>query len=90
MDDQELHNLLEQLHSEIERSDTVDEEERELLQHLAADIRRLLDRSEGEVNPSEPSMIKRLEESIDQYEITHPDLTMLLSKLLSILSNAGI
>jgi predicted component of type VI protein secretion system len=90
MDDQELHNLLEQLHSEIERSDTVDEEERELLQHLAADIRRLLDRSEGEVNPSETSMIKRVEESIDQYEITHPDLTMLLSKLLTILSNAGI
>jgi hypothetical protein len=90
MDDQELRSLLEQLHAEIERSATVDEKERELLTHLAADIRVLLARSEGEENPTEPSVVKRLEEAVDQYEITHPDLTMLLSKLLAILSNAGI
>jgi predicted component of type VI protein secretion system len=90
MDDQELRGLLEQVHAEIERSGTVDEKERELLQHLAADIRDLLARSEGEENPAEPSVVKRLEEAVDQYEITHPDLTMLLSKLLETLSNAGI
>jgi hypothetical protein len=90
MDDQELRSLLEQLHAEIERSETADEKERELLQHLAADIRDLLARSEGEETPPEPSVVKRLEEAVDQYEITHPDLTMLLSKLLAILSNAGI
>ncbi len=90
MDDQELRSLLEQVHAEIERSDTVDEKERELLTHLAADIRELLARSEGEENLSEPSVVKRLEEAVDQYEITHPDLTMLLSKLLETLSNAGI
>jgi hypothetical protein len=90
MDDQELRSLLEQLHNEIERSETVDEKERELLQHLGADIRELLARSEGEENPSEPSVVKRLEESIDHFEVTHPDLTMLLAKLLETLSNAGI
>jgi len=90
MDDQELRSLLEQLHKEIESSATVDEKEQELLQHLAADIRDLLARSEGEESPPEPSVVKRLEEAVDQYEITHPDLTMLLSKLLAILSNAGI
>jgi hypothetical protein len=90
MDDQELRSLLEQLHNEIERSETVDEKERELLQHLGADIRALLARSEGEENSAEPTVVKRLEDAVDQYEITHPDLTMLLSKLLAILSNAGI
>jgi hypothetical protein len=90
MDDQELHELLDQLHAEIEHSKTVDEEERQLLQHLEEDIRLLLARSERGENPSEPSMVKRLEEAIDQYEVTHPDLTMSLSKLLAILSNAGI
>jgi hypothetical protein len=90
MDDQELHELLEQLHAEIERSDTIDKEEQQLLQHLEEDIRLLLARSESGENPSEPSMVKRLEEAIDQYEVTHPDLTMSLSKLLAILSNAGI
>jgi len=90
MDDQELRSLLEQLHTEIESSATVDEKERELLQHLGADIRALLARSESEENPPEPSVVKRLEDAVDHFEVTHPDLTMLLSKLLETLSNAGI
>ncbi len=90
MDDQELRSLLERLHSEIERTDTVDEKGQELLKDLAADIRQLLARAEGEGTQPEPSMINRLEESVDHYEVTHPDLTMLLTKVLSILSNAGI
>jgi len=90
MEDQDLRSLLERLHTEIERNEPLDEKERELLQHLGADIRELLARSEGEGTQAEPSMIKRLEESIDHFEITHPDLTMLLDRLLAILSNAGI
>ncbi len=90
MDDQDLHSLLEELHTELERNEPLDEAERELLQHLEADIRELLARSEGEQLQAEPSVIKRLEESIDHYERTYPELTMLLNKLLSILSNAGI
>jgi hypothetical protein len=90
MEDQELRSLLERLHTEIERNEPLDEEERELLQHLGTDIRELLARSEGEGTQAEPSMLKRLEDSIHHYEVTHPDLTMLLDKLLSILSNAGI
>ena len=90
MDDQDLRSLLERLHTEIERNEPLDEKERELLQHLGVDIRELLARSEGEETQAESSMITRLEESLDQFEITHPDLTMLLNKLLAILSNAGI
>jgi hypothetical protein len=90
MEDQELRSLLEELHAEIERSETVDEKERELLTHLAVDIRDLLARSEGEENPAESSVVNRLEESIEHFEVTHPDLTMLLSRLLETLSNAGI
>jgi hypothetical protein len=90
MDDQELINLLEQLHTEIERHEPVDEKERELLQHLAADIRELLARSGDEKTQTDTSMLERLGESIKHFEITHPSLTMLLDKLLTILSNAGI
>ena len=90
MDDQELHSLLERLHTEIERNQPLDEEERALLKHLGADIRDLLSRSEGKETQAEPSLIKRLEDSIDHYEVTYPELTLLLDKLLSILSNAGI
>lgn len=90
MDDQELHSLLERLHTEIERNETLDEEERQMLQHLGEDIRELLARSEGEEQQAEPSMTERLEESIYRYEATHPDLTLMLNQLLATLSNAGI
>jgi cob(I)alamin adenosyltransferase len=90
MDDQELRSLLERLHREIEHNQPLDEKERELLQQLGEDIHELLARPEGKGTQAEASMIKRLEESIDHYEITYPDLTLLLNELLAILSNAGI
>ena len=90
MDDQELRDLLERLHSEIERHEPLDEQERELLQHLGTDIRELLARSESEEIQPESSLVERLEESVEHFEITHPELTLLLDKLLAILSNAGI
>ncbi len=90
MNDQDLRSLLERLHAEIERNEPLDDQERALLQHLSADIRDLLDRSEFGAAQADQSMIDRLEESIEHYEVTHPDLTMLLGKLLAILSNAGI
>ncbi len=90
MDDPELHSLMERLHAEVERSDKVDDEERELLRHLTADIQALLARSEGGQAVVESTVVKRVEDTIDQYEVTHPDLTLLLTKLLSILNNAGI
>lgn len=90
MDDQELRELLEELHKEIEKTETVDEKGREMLRHLGADISQFLDRTECLQDQDQPSLIERLEESVDHYEISHPDLTMVLAKLLATLSNAGI
>jgi hypothetical protein len=87
MKDQELHKLLEQLHEEIERTQNIDEQGEQLLRDLESDIQHLLDRSETSAHPS---TVQRLEDSIRYYEVTHPTLTSTLSKLLAILSNAGI
>ena len=87
MDDQKLNQLLEQLHKEIEGIESVDEKEQELLRDLSTDIRELLERAEGK-QPA--SMLERIEQAIDQFEVTHPDLTAALSNLSAILSNAGI
>ncbi len=90
MDNQELRKLLEQLHSEIDQTDSVDEKGRELLQALGKDIRELLARSAEEPSQAQPSMLERLENSISYLEVTHPTLTNTLSALLESLSNAGI
>ena len=88
MDNQEIDKLLEQLNKEIEGIQPDDEKGQELLRELSADIRELLERAESK-QPA-PSMMQRLEASIDHFEITHPDLTAALSSISTILNNAGI
>jgi hypothetical protein len=91
MDNQELGKLLEQLHSEIEHTESIDEKGRERLRDLATDIGDLLARSDDEqVQPQAASLLERLEDSISYLEVTHPTLTQTLSRVLETLSNAGI
>jgi hypothetical protein len=90
MDDQELRDLLENLHTEIQHTNSVDEKGRELLHDLEGDIRDLLERSESLSEQSNPSVILRLEESIYHFEATHPTLSEQLTRLMAVLSNAGI
>lgn len=91
MDDEELRELLEELHQKIETTNSVDEKGRELLSHLSVDIRNLLERT-GHDSPLYSNRLEmgRLEESIRHFEVTHPNLTAALSQLLNILNNAGI
>jgi hypothetical protein len=90
MDDQELRELLERLHGEIDQTTSLDDNEKALLRDLRADIGDLLERSESDRLLPHPTIVQRLESTIDQVEATHPALNTLLTKLLEILSNAGI
>jgi len=89
MADQNLQELLEKLHDELERTEVTDEAKRERLRHLEADIRRLRDRA-GERPEADDPMFERFQDSIDQFEETHPQLTLMISEMMTILSNAGI
>ena len=91
MNDDELRQLLEDLHQRIESTDTVDEQGREMLNHLSMDIRNLLERTATDEPRRDTSKeVNSLEESIRHFEVTHPTLTATLSQMLNILNNAGI
>jgi hypothetical protein len=90
MSDENLRKLLEQLHDELERSQSMDEKGDELLRHLNADINNLLKRSEKGKTQSDEPLLERLQDAIDHFEVTHPTLTTMLSEMMTILSNAGI
>jgi hypothetical protein len=90
MDEQELRKLLEQLHSEIEHTETVDAKGSDLLRDISIDIRALLERSANEQAQLQPSTLQTLADTISHLEVTHPTITNTLSKLLETLSNAGI
>lgn len=88
MNSQEIDKLLEQLNKEIEAIQPDDEKGQALLRELSEDFRELLARAESK-QPA-PSMIDSLESSIEYFEVKYPDLTVALSNLSAILSNAGI
>ena len=89
MTDQNLRELLEKLHQELEQTQNLDEEGNEMLRHLDTDIQQLLKRSGAKVEADEP-VLERLQDTIDHFEATHPRLTNVLSEMMNILNNAGI
>jgi hypothetical protein len=91
MNNDELRQLLEELHRKIESTNSVDEKGRELLSHLSVDIRNLLERTGHEAQLRGTGReVGRLQEAIEHFEVTHPALTAALSQLLNTLNNAGI
>lgn len=90
MNDEKLRKLLEELQDEIDRTESKDEKGRALLRELRADIQAYLESPESEQGRVQESLGVRLREALDHFEITHPALTMLLSEMSRILSNAGI
>ncbi len=90
MDNKKSLKLLHQLHDEINKTQAVDEKGRELLLDLEGDIRALLERSEANPVRLHPSIVQRLEGALDHFEVSHPNLTMLIARFLDSLSIAGI
>jgi hypothetical protein len=86
MTDQKLRELLEQLHAELARTESVDEKGREMLAHLSADIQKLLEPS----GTSQSSLLAQVQDAIDHFEVEHPAITAALSQMLNTLNNAGI
>lgn len=84
MNNLEIKKLLEKLHNEIETIEHVDEANLQLLRDLERDIDDLLARSD------DTSLLERLREGINRFEVSHPTLTAMLSEMSKILSNAGI
>jgi len=86
MSDQKLRELLEQLHAELARTQSVDEKGREMLLHISEDIKKFIDPSED----NDETLYKRIQDAVDHFEAEHPAITAALSQMLNTLSNAGI
>jgi predicted ATPase len=82
--DKDLHQALERVHDEVDKAENLDEHGRQLLGELDGHVQDLLDGSEV------AAMKSSLEQAIRHFEVTHPELTAVLSDLLTALSNAGI
>ena len=84
-----MHALLQELHAELERSDSLSEDERALLTHVKDDVDGFLQRAAPAPEHDE-SLGARLQEGISAFEATHPDLTLAMQRVLDSLSQSGI
>jgi polyhydroxyalkanoate synthesis regulator phasin len=85
--DQDIRGILTQLHEELERTQTLDENEQAMMRHLMSDIQATLARSGHQPTSS---FVDRLEESVEVLEVSHPTLSSLIRKTLDTLNMAGI
>lgn len=90
MDNDPSRKILEQVHDEINNTKEVDEKGAELLRDLDKDIRLLLERSGEHAEPVHSEIIERMEDTLAHFEVDHPELTALISKLIDSLSAAGV
>lgn len=89
MDKQQLHQTLEQLHADLQHAQSLDDNERELLQSLAKDIQELLDRSEAS-SQHYHSLGERLGAALLRFELSHPALTASIAEVVEALNRIGI
>jgi hypothetical protein len=90
MDQQLLRNTLESLHAELGRHVALDDESKTLLADLKSDIQSLLDHSVEEEYGDMPSLLARLEDAVERFEISHPKLTSAIANVITTLNNLGI
>ena len=87
--EQHLRQMLEQLHTEIQRAETIDDRSRELLRNVLGDIEDLLERKQKQGTEPE-SIVERLREAVGTFEKTHPTLTSAIGAVADALSRMGI
>ncbi len=90
MSESQLREHLERLHTELEETDSVDDEARRLLAEVMQDIRAILDRSGDAPASSSQSIADRLVEATQRFEESHPTLAATVGRVADTLSHLGI
>ena len=89
MDRQELHEKLERLHAELNRAESSDSNQREILQKVVTDIQKMLARQE-ETTEHYHGLGERLKEAVAQLEASHPEATLRMRQVIDQLAYMGI
>jgi hypothetical protein len=82
MDNQVLRERLEQLHAELEKTEGVDDRDCEMLRDVMGHIQTVLNHTEPIPPQRYISLGRRLEQSLNQFEESHPDLVLAIGRLL--------
>lgn len=84
MSEPDRRELLERLDKDLSQIKPADEEKQQLLEETRAHIQRALDEDDDE------SLAERLQDTVYEFEGTHPDLANTIMVVIDTLSNMGI
>jgi len=79
MDPTQLHQSLEQLHTELGQAQSLDDESRQLLEHLQRDIQAVLKEPNA---ATRQSLGVQICAAVEHFEDSHSDLTLTLKQVL--------
>lgn len=85
MEKQHLRDLLQQVHSELDRTESMDPESRRLLRGLMDDIHKTLEEGKDEEETALHTFREDLENSARQFEVRHPTITAAIVQLIDAL-----
>lgn len=87
MDKNRLSESLEELQAALQNTDTISHADRQRLERLESDIRNRL---KQDAEDDDESLIEELIETIQEFEVAHPQITLALGHLMNILSGSGV
>lgn len=88
MEKQKLQELLEDLHRELEQTQTVDESTSERLETLKEDIGRFV-KNEAPLEECDEGFQESLKDAVSDFEVQHPKLSMAIQYVLDNLARMG-
>jgi hypothetical protein len=88
MNNDELKNSLLRLHVQLEKTDTIEPELRDILETLNADITVLLSAEKDKTIAD--TLVERVQETSAKFAVKHPHLEPILQEIGQILSRMGI
>ena len=88
MENQRLSKQLQELQTQLQQAKTLEQNDREALLQLVKDIQSTLVRT-GESGEYE-SAVQKLEDAVQRFEVTHPQMTAAMARVINSLSTMGI
>ena len=82
---QEMSGILQELENELSEENNLDHYHQQKTQALAEYIQQLLNNGDDQMTGDE-FLVKKLKESIEEFEINHPKLTNIVGRVLDLLS----
>ena len=89
MNRQDMSNILQELESELSDENNLDEYHRHKVQALAEYIQKMLEKADDQLTGDE-FLIKKIRESIDDFEVNHPKITNIIGRVSDLLSRGGV